>query len=656
MADPQDNLDIQKALADVLREQLELSRLNNDEIRDILNRTSLTTDQRRSILKLLRDTNKELSKNASLAEGLNDEFRTEKDIQKDINKSTELQNRLTLEAKQARSDGNKELAQSLINQAKLTRENKRQLTEEKNLAGEIAENFGLGGKALNMLNKATGGQLTGLNKVLETSRQQIGVETLKAKAAGKAFNSTKGAAIVAKNLGKNLLKGKNIYLLLLEATLRASNEVNRFQKELGVGYGKALQLRNEFTLAAAKSSDLFINSKKLQEAFFELKGAVGFVFDTSSRASETFLNLSKRLGFSAQEAGNLALLTRLQSKDTETVTSNLFKAADASAKLFGTTATAKDIIKSAATASKGLQASLAATPEILIKAAASAKAFGVELSALEATQKSLLNFEQSISAELEAELLTGRQLNLEKARLAALNNDLATVGEELKNQQIDLTSFGNMNYIQQEKIAEALGMSRDALGDALLKQELQNLTLSEINEKFGKQTYEQAKALAAQEKFNALTEKLMAIAGDIGVVLVPILDLAAQLIQLISPFLQLIGGIAGVLGSVVGGVVEGLGIDKLNRSIDGGFNNLTTVNDGILFNPEDKFSIVASTSPGALAQATSDIAGGGSMSKGDLDYLINGINNKKVVFDSFSSSGPQAFVNTERRRPSNLFF
>jgi hypothetical protein len=148
----------------------------------------------------------------------------------------------------------------------------------------------------------------------------------------------------------------------------------------------------------------------------------------------------------------------------------------------------------------------------------------------------------------------------------------------------------------------------------------------------------------------------MAIAGDIGVVLVPILDLAAQIIQLISPILQIIGGIAGFLGMIVGETVKGLGIDELNRNMGGGIDNLTTVNDGILFNPEDKFSLVASTSPGALAQATSDIAGGGGISDTQIEKLASAINNKKVVFDAYDASGPQSFVNTERRRPSNLFF
>jgi len=653
MADPQDNLDIQRAIADALRDQLDLARLNNDEIRDILNRTSLTTDQRRAILKLTRDTNKELTKNASLAEGLNDEFRTEKAIQSDINKSTSVRNSLIVEARQARADGNRELASALTNQARQVQNNTAALKQELEVAEDINEAFGLGGQALQTLNKLTGGQFKGLNDVLKVSREQIGNEVIKAKAAGKTFSSTKGLGIVAKNLGKELLKGKNIFLLLLEATNRASNEINRFQKELGISYSSALALRNEFTLAAAKSGDLFVNSKKLQEAFFELKDAVGFVFDASSRASETFLNLSKRIGLSASEAGNLVLLTRLQSKNTEEVTSNLFKGANASAKLFGTTATAKDILVSAANASKGLQAALSATPGALVKAAAAAKAFGVELSALETTQKSLLSFEQSISAELEAELLTGRQLNLEKARLAALNNDLATVGEELKNQQIDLTAFNNMNVIQAEKMAAAMGMTRDALGEAVLRQELQSKTLDEINEKFGEQTFEQAKALSAQDKLNALMESFMAVAGDLGVVLAPILDLAASLLAFIRPILQAIGAIAGGLGTVVSGLTSALGIDALSNAMAGG---LTTVNDAVLFNPEDKFSIVASTSPGELTQATSDIAGTSrGMSRDDLDYLISGINSKEVRFDSYTASGPQGIINTERRQASNLF-
>ena len=51
----------------------------------------------------------------------------------------------------------------------------------------------------------------------------------------------------------------------------------------------------------------------------------------------------------------------------------------------------------------------------------------MEMSQLDGIASSLMDFESSIKNELEAELLLGKNLNLEKARQAALNNDLSTL-------------------------------------------------------------------------------------------------------------------------------------------------------------------------------------------------------------------------------------
>lgn len=673
MADnPQENLNFQEQLNRAIQEQLQLSRLNNEEIREILDRTELTADARRRILQLTRDTNRELSKNASLVEGLNEEFRETKDINRDINKATQLRNSLIAEAGQARASGDRELSSALANQARTVQSTIGNLEQERNIAQEIDNSFGAMGKSLGFINKLTGGKIKGLDEVLSKSRQQVGTLKMQGNLQSGIKGAMQSTGILAKNFASNLLNGKNIFLLLLAAAIKGSDQINRFQKELGISYGNALALRNEFTLMAAKSSDLFVNSQKLQDAFFELSNQAGVFFDTSSRASETFLNLNKRLGISAGLAANLTTLTRLQGKDTEKITSDLFKGASAAGKLYGTTATAKQILESAASASKGLQAALAAAPGALVKAAAAAKAFGVELKDLEATQKSLLGFEQSISAELEAELLTGRQLNLEKARLAALNNDMATLGEELKNQQIDLASFGNMNFIQQEKIAEALGMSRDTLADSLLKQEIQNKTLDEIREKFGDQTYEQAKALSAQDKMNSLTEKLQATFADLGVVLAPILDLVMGLMQLISPIIQAIGFVIGGVGKLASMAAKSMNFGDFDIS------NITSVNDAVIDPSGNVIStapddyLIATKDPSSLANigdsiikesitsnnfstTTNNVVEGG-ISDEQIRKLAFAINDKKVVFDSFSAASPQGIVNTERRRPSNLFF
>ena len=102
------------------------------------------------------------------------------------------------------------------------------------------------------------------------------------------------------------------------------------------------------------------------------------------------------------------------------------------------------------------------------------------------------------------------------------------------NQGVDLASFGNMNAIQQEKIAEAMGLSRDTLGEMLLRQQTQNMTAEEVKKRFGEQTYEQFKALSAQDKFNAATAKLKDLFVGVMTAFTPIIDLVAMIVKPIA--------------------------------------------------------------------------------------------------------------------------
>jgi hypothetical protein len=73
---------------------------------------------------------------------------------------------------------------------------------------------------------------------------------------------------------------------------------------------------------------------------------------------------------------------------------------------------------------------------------------------------------------MEAQVLTGKDMNLTLAREAALNNDNATLASEITKNVGDANTFLKMNRIQQEAIAQSVGLSRDSLADILKKQEL----------------------------------------------------------------------------------------------------------------------------------------------------------------------------------------
>lgn len=444
--------------------------------------------------------------------------------------------------------------------------NKKVLTEEdlktlKIKTGINAENLGINDKVLDSIKK----QGLGLNINAEKISSLNAAQMAFGKVYANIVNAVTDPAAILAAIGAALVKNSQL--------------TNQFQQELGMSYMNSLKMRNELVNAAGASGDLFINSEKLQKSFFALKETTGVFFDLSSQSAETFTNLTERIGLAGAEAGNLVMLTRLQGKETENVLENLYDTTGAMLQTSKTTASVKDILGDVAKSSKGLQASLASNPQALAKAAIAAREFGSTLSELEGIQKNLLNFETSIEAELKAELLTGKQLNLEKARLAALNNDLKTVGEELKKQNVDLTSFGEMNVLQQEAIAEAMGMNRNDLAETLLRQEMQNKTLKEIRSTMGEQAYEQAKALSAQDKFNAAVAKLKDLFVGVMTALTPVIDILAAVLTPISWIAQ---GLAK-LNELSHGLTNTLiGVAIAAKAIGGNFIGMGNVVGGVL--------------------------------------------------------------------------
>ena len=92
-------------------------------------------------------------------------------------------------------------------------------------------------------------------------------------------------------------------------------------------------------------------------------------------------------------------------------------------------------------------------------AARAAAALGLELSTVAKTAEHLLDFEGSIEKQMEAQLLTGKQLNLDKARMLTLDGDLAGLAEEIKNQVGSQAEFEAMNVFQRRALAEAFGVT-----------------------------------------------------------------------------------------------------------------------------------------------------------------------------------------------------
>jgi hypothetical protein len=173
----------------------------------------------------------------------------------------------------------------------------------------------------------------------------------------------------------------------------------------------------------------------------------------------------------------------------------------------------------------------------------------------------LLDFESSIEAELSAELLTGKNLNLEKARGLALEGKSVEAAAEMLKQIGGSAEFSKMNVIQQEALANAVGMTRQGLADSLIEREAlaamsgeegetalaryndlvkEGKTREEILDMVGEEALGQLEQQSAQDKFNASVEKLKEIFVQVMDALAPIFDMLANIATVVMPAINFI--------------------------------------------------------------------------------------------------------------------
>jgi hypothetical protein len=237
----------------------------------------------------------------------------------------------------------------------------------------------------------------------------------------------------------------------------------------------------------------------------------------------------------------------------------------------------KDVMEDVKNINKATLLSMNQQERSIARSVFQAKKLGMTMSQIEGVADSLLNFESSIEAEMKAELLLGRQLNLEKARTAALNNDMAGVAEELAKQEITSAKFGKLNRIQQQGIAEAFGMSRSELGEILAQQEAVS-KIKQLENVAGKENLKIQRENAtmidkASEGLSAIDDgAFLAFSESVGEIQNKVKLLTESAKDLNSGLMSVLTGIMG-LNLEVKPLPNKTQSDKISRNMETHFNS-----------------------------------------------------------------------------------
>ena len=430
----------------------------------------------------------------------------------------------------------------------------------------------------------TGKLLKGVSKIPIVGQFLDAEEAIKAanKAAADGAGKIGAIGAAAGSLGKSLVSGLTDPLAIVGFLIKgfqmflsigyaADKQITDLSKSMAVSHEEATATRDRFIEIQNSGESIFETTENLVAAQMELAGAMGATRGFTEQQVRDQVLLTKQMGLTAEEAGGIQQLAMANGMTAEGVTDSVIKQTAALAKQTGVQLDNKAIIGEVAKVSGQLRLQYANNPKLIAKAVVETKKLGINMEIAANAAKGLLDFESSIENELSAELLTGKALNLERARGLALNGDSVGAAKEMLAQVGSAAEFANMNVIQQEAIAEAVGMSTDDLANSLVTQEnlkkLGDETRSQVEEqieaakKLGDTdkvrmleasigNEEDAKAalkkIDAQETFNQSIEKLKSMLSSI------VEGPAASFVKILGKMLSSTFALKSILAIVVG--------------------------------------------------------------------------------------------------------
>ena len=345
---------------------------------------------------------------------------------------------------------------------------------------------------------------------------------------GKAPSKFKTMTMFAKEFGEEFKKALNDPLVILSAIgavmLKNNQKITELGRSMTMSTEESVKFAGEFSKINKTTSDINVNTANLVHNFQDMSESLGFMAKFSSETLDTATKLQYTLGLSADSVANLAGAAEVSGGNFDDQYKNALKISHEAQRELGVRVDLRKVLEQSGKITGQIRANLGGSIEEIAEAVTKATLFGSTLEDVASMGNKLLDFESSITSELEAEMLIGKNLNLERARAAALAGDQVTLMEELNSQMGSLEDFQNMNVIQQQALASAMGMTGDQLSDILMKQEIQGKTAEELREMGKDELAGIVEKQSAQESFNASVAQLKGLFADTMKFLNPIME------------------------------------------------------------------------------------------------------------------------------------
>jgi hypothetical protein len=320
---------------------------------------------------------------------------------------------------------------------------------------------------------------------------------------------------------------------IVDFAMKADQATTDFARGMQVTKEEARGALGNLEKVSSTMKEGLFSSRDLVKSQLQLNESLGTTMYMRGEDLKTVTKAREMIGMTEESIASMAKYSFASGKSFEDIKNNIIGSSKAVQIQNGVLLQDKKILEATLKITGGMRANFKGSITDIAASVTQAKNLGTTLENVQTTSMGLLDFEKSISAELEAELVTGKRLNLERMRSAALVGDMNTVMAEMNKQGIDFNEFSNMNVIQQEKLASAFSLSRDQYADMLFEQTALNRMRSlgfsgdqknlieefnrlkasgaDVNKLLGEQVSKTLEIQSASEKWNKVIEKFQVI-------------------------------------------------------------------------------------------------------------------------------------------------
>ena len=285
--------------------------------------------------------------------------------------------------------------------------------------------------------------------------------SIKDQVAGMRATAASARAFLSAILANPIMALAAAALILVKHLVDAGKAVLDTRKELGLSLGVSAKLTAQ-TEALGVSAKVFGGTvEDIREAQTAIRNELGLSVQEAANLSFQFAKTAATTGQSEEQlAGTLSIMESISSASREALLAQI----ETTGEILQQKGLAPgDIFKDVADNAEHFASFAKDGGKNIFLAAAAAKKLGLNMSAVAAATESLLDFETSIEKQMEASLLLGRQINLDRARQLALTGDQEGMLQEILKQVGGEAEFNRLNVLQRRALAESVGQSVENL-------------------------------------------------------------------------------------------------------------------------------------------------------------------------------------------------